>query len=177
MRAFVIDIETGGLVAGYHSLLEICIREVSITPDGGVSDEIAFYELVKPKTLVISEVAFNMHRKNGLLQECFELGLPEEGALDKYKQWAFHAMYGKAGVAVGFNVKFDTTFLKEWSKKDFFHYRTIDPRQKWLTIEDEGVPPTEECFKRAGIPLQNELLHRAKDDCDAAVKLFKAMFA
>jgi len=169
-----IDVETTGLDAKKHLILELAI--VITDYDCNILVEPKSWVVFYPPnaiSAIIDDWCLRTHTKNGLLAESQVSALwrmdVEQAA---YTYLADHLEPNKSPIG-GFSVGFDRNFLEQHMPKtiDHLHYRNID------------VSSIRELVKRwvpefAGSP-SAQSKHRALDDCLAAIeqlRKYKATF-
>lgn len=171
-----LDVETSGLNPTIHGILQIaCIAEVNGVLVG------SFNEYLKPHdSLKIDKKALEV---NGIKKKQIKLFEDEKIVLDKLVKWV--AKYGSYLQPCGYNVGFDTNFLKElYARHDVsypksFNYYDIDTFSivKVLVAEDklkkgENLKLGTVC-KQMGIKLDNA--HDALADIKATRELHKKL--
>lgn len=140
MKVCYFDVETTGIYAGKHDIVEIaCIVEV----DHVVVNEFAFecqpfdYDAIDASALEACDTTVEDLKKRALPHIMYPKLLKEFGRhIDKYKK--SDKMY-----PAGFNVRFDVDFLNDFFKKNndvyygsWFNWKSIDalPILNWLDL-------------------------------------------
>lgn len=129
-----LDVETTGLVAGFHEMIDLGIAYTDL--DGRVRDSL-FLRIMPDHPERISEGA---RRVNG-----FDAGvwrargaIPARAAVDSLRAFHRHAAAGRSVMLVAFNSQFDTAFLDHLFRasgatwRELYHYFVLDiPSMAW----------------------------------------------
>lgn len=193
-----IDIETCGLDPERHKIIEIA-AVVDDTANPKPLDTLPrFQALVRNYSgghddYLVSQYCLKMHADiwaelNTPFDQIEKLGLniiTEYAVMDKLRDFflanGFKVEPGKNTVTVtvaGKNfASFDGRFLAKLNHslpdkgKLKFHHRVIDPAAYFMRRDDEVVPDTNECLRRAGIKAESD--HRALADAMNVVRLVR----
>ena len=156
----VFDIETTGLKARFHELIEIAGVKVS----GGKITE-RFSEFVKPTT----EISPHITELTRITNEMVSGADRAENVLKRFVEFA------KGCTLVAHNANFDVGFLKRYAEKfgipfDFCYVDTLGLSRKLVTnIKRHRL---DRVAKALGIPFEGH--HRAINDAEVTAKIFTA---
>ena len=154
----VFDIETTGLKARFHELIEIAGVKVS----GGKITE-RFSEFVKPTTEILPHITELTRITNEMVS----------GADDAQNVLTRFVEFAKGCVLVAHNANFDVGFLKRYAEKfgipfDFCYVDTLGLSRKLVTnIKRHRL---DRVAKALGIPFEGH--HRAINDAEVTAKIF-----
>ena len=154
----VFDIETTGLKARFHELIEVAGVKVS----GGKIVE-RFSEFVKPKTPISPHITELTRITNEMVSGADNA----ENVLKRFVEFA------KGCVLVAHNANFDVGFLKRYAEKfgiefDFCYVDTLGLSRKLVTnIKRHRL---DRVAKALGIPFEGH--HRAINDAEVTAKIF-----
>ncbi len=154
----VFDIETTGLKAKFHELIEIAGVKVS----GGKITE-RFSEFVKPTTEILPHITELTRITNEMVSGADNA----ENVLRRFVEFA------KGCVLVAHNANFDVGFLKRYAEKfgipfDFCYVDTLGLSRKLVTnIKRHRL---DRVAKALGIPFEGH--HRAINDAEVTAKIF-----
>ncbi len=154
----VFDIETTGLKAKFHELIEIAGVKVS---DGKIVGR--FSEFVKPKKPILSHITELTRITNEMVTDADS----DENVIGRFVEFA------KGSVLVAHNAKFDVGFLKRYAEKynidfDFCYIDTLGLSRKLVTnIKRHRL---DKVAKALGIPFEGH--HRAINDAEVTAKIF-----
>ena len=154
----VFDIETTGLKAKFHELIEIAGVKVS----GGKITE-RFSEFVKPTTEILPHITELTRITNEMVSGADSA----ENVLRRFVEFA------KGCVLVAHNANFDVGFLKRYAEKfgipfDFCYVDTLGLSRKLVTnIKRHRL---DRVAKSLGIPFEGH--HRAINDAEVTAKIF-----
>ncbi len=154
----VFDIETTGLKAKFHELIEIAGVKVS---NGKIVDR--FSEFVKPKTPILPHITELTKITNEMVNNADNA----EKVLKRFVE------FSKDCVLVAHNANFDVGFLKRYAEKfsvpfDFCYLDTLGLSRKLVTnIKRHRL---DRVAKALGIPFEGH--HRAINDAEVTAKIF-----
>lgn len=154
----VFDIETTGLKARFHEIIEIAGVKVS----GGKITE-RFSEFVKPTT----EIKPHITELTGITNEMVSGADSQENVFKRFVEFA------KGSVLVAHNANFDVGFLKKYAEKfsvpfDFCYVDTLGLSRKLVTnIKRHRL---DRVAKALGIHFEGH--HRAINDAEVTAKIF-----
>ncbi len=154
----VFDIETTGLKARFHELIEIAGVKVS----GGKITE-RFSEFVKPTTEILPHITELTRITNEMVSGADNA----QNVLSRFVEFA------KGCVLVAHNANFDVGFLKRYAEKfgipfDFCYVDTLGLSRKLVTnIKRHRL---DRVAKALGIPFEGH--HRAINDAEVTAKIF-----
>ena len=154
----VFDIETTGLKAKFHELIEVAGVKVS----GGKIVE-RFSEFVKPETPILPHITELTKITNEMVS----------GADDAKNVLSRFLEFAEGSVLVAHNANFDVGFLKRYAEKvnipfDFCYVDTLGLSRKLVTnIKRHRL---DRVAKALGIPFEGH--HRAINDAEVTAKIF-----
>ncbi len=154
----VFDIETTGLKARFHELIEIAGVKVS---DGKIVDR--FSEFVKPK----SKISARITELTRITNEMVSSADKAENVLKRFLD------FSKGCVLVAHNANFDVGFIRRFASKfgypfDFCYVDTLGLSRKLITnIKRHRL---DRVAKALGIPFEGH--HRAINDAEVTAKIF-----
>jgi oligoribonuclease (3'-5' exoribonuclease) len=192
MKYVSIDIETTGLNPEDCQVLEIAAI-IDDTLDPKSFEEMPkFQSLIKhdlycgePYALSMNSKILEELAKKGIYYGKSEAGISVGNVLlttlisIRFSNWLReNGMDISKVVAAGKNFAgFDKQFLirlPKWNSFVGFHHRSIDPAMFYMRDDDQQVPSTEECMRRAGI--SGIVPHRALEDAWIVIQLIRNHF-
>lgn len=189
----VIDVETTGLQAGYHEIIQIAI--VMLDSNFDVRTDVMPFQL-KLKPDHPERVAKQAMRVNGLnLEDLMAKGIPQVEAVDLFIQWyeSLDIPYNKSGynqckiIPLGQNYAFDKGFIQSWLGLEtydrYFHYHHRDTMIAAHFVNDcyamkaEDVPFAKTNLKWLckKLNITNARAHDALQDCIATAQVYKRL--
>lgn len=169
------DVETGGLIPGTHSLLQVGLAAYK---DGVIVDTLKFY--IKQDTYVVTPEAMKI---NGLdLTVLKAEGIDKFKAVDEIVKFIEKNFGTEKPILVGHNVNFDKNFLQELfafnsnNIERYVGHRMIDTMSLIWGLFAAGKIPKEACNSKGAFDYFNinvKKLHDALDDALGTVELFK----
>ncbi len=154
----VFDIETTGLKAKFHELIEIAGVKVS---GGKIVDR--FSEFVKPEAQILPHITELTRITNDMVSDADNI----ENVLKRFIKFA------KGTILVAHNARFDVGFLKRYAEKykidfDFCYIDTLNLSRKLVTnIKRHRL---DRVAKSLGINFEGH--HRAINDAEVTAKIF-----
>ena len=173
-----IDIEGTGLDPDYCQVLELgAVIEDWVSP---VDKLPVFRRVLKYDRVQGEPVGMSMNAK--LLKQMAEGGIPSDELCSPMNLgWQFARWLESNGIdpkhvqAAGKNFAgCDAQFLKrvpDFSNSVVFNHRTIDPCMSFWQADDENLPDSKTCMKRAGI--DGKVAHTAVEDALAVIKMMR----
>lgn len=170
-----IDLETTGLNPDYCQIIEFGAVVEDTSKNIPIDDLPQFHKYVKHNIIVGEAYALSMHSKI-----FSELASDKNNFLQPFDVIpSFLGFMAKLGFKPPFNVagknfaSFDFPFIKLLPnyKKNIFRHRIIDPGSIFARPDDDAIPGTEECFKRAGI--EKLVNHTAIEDAKDVIGLLR----
>lgn len=183
LKLVVLDTETTGLWSDKHALIQLSGKVV-------ISNEVVSEFNFKMRPFMDDEVDDNALRINRItLEELASYPTPEE-VLPEVKKYFYqfldHGDPKDLLTPVGFNVRFDTGFLRAFftkqngwnSYKNIFSGRTIDVQSMVLMyLHANGLDNLDSysqvnCAKAMGIELNEDSAHDAVEDSNVCFRMF-----
>ena len=182
-----IDVETTGLVAGYHEITQVCFLPLDATLE--VRQDIIPFDLllhiehedrIDPDAMKLTRTKFYEHQQK---------------AIDKYQaadllvEWVerFNLPFRKRIMPLAHNWKFDAAFILEWlgptSFEQFIDGRSRDTMCCALYANDIAAMRHEQVpFPKVNLPyvasqlkIPHDRAHEALADCVTTVEVYKKM--
>lgn len=201
MRVFAVDVETTGLDARRHSILEVAILSFELGGDLGKHE--VFHRYIIPEDMVWSQFCLKLHEKmiaklvTGAIPVDKEATLysdfnvPKQIPIGKLRNeiqaWLRnidHSNKDESGrtvqnkmIGAGKNfATFDKLFLDfACTYETLFKHRTLDPTMAYIEPGDNVPPELKVCKERAmkmGLKFNTaDVLHNALSDCWDVAKL------
>ena len=183
----VVDVETGGLDADKHSLLEIAAYQIRLNSEQKTEDKdvmkrfelgaYCHYHIEAESNLLIDEAALKVNQiipDHPFRFSCTEkLGL--KAFFEHIQAWLDEEKCRKSFL-VGHNAGFDLSFIKaaarrqKWKHIPFHHFSTLDTVT--LSAAHLGETVLEKALQRAGIEFDNQQAHGALYDARKTAELF-----
>lgn len=189
MKYISLDLETTGLDANFHQVIEIaCVIDNLSCPRGFDYLEHcdSFRKIVRHRNYNFSPYAMKMHLKNGLIDELLrsthasssdvvEIGQAGGLLINFLNQNDLYAPSIKPTIAGKNFARLDAPFLFRMHGfsvgQEWWHHRSLDVGSLYAKPTDNELPSTEECLKRAGLKSGGN--HRAMDDALDVVRLVR----
>lgn len=182
----IVDVETTGLVAGYHEIIQIAIVPLNLDLD--VAQVRPFYYNIKPNNPEHAESQAGV--VHGINIDDLLLNAPtQDKVLDYLLEWFSELPLGheRRLTPIAHNWGFERGFLTSWLGPDLmnsiFHPHPRDTMIYALMLNDRAAmmgkdPPFPrvglvDMCRRLGIPL--ERAHDALADCMATAKLYSTL--
>ena len=185
----VVDVETTGLIAGFHDIIQVCImplnsnmeplRENNVTP---------FYMDLKPKRPENADD--HALRVNKLkLTELLKHGMEPYQAADLFDEWfqKLELPHKKKLCPLGANVPFDRSFLIDWlgdeTYNQFFDYHIRDIQAVANFLNDRSAwqgqqapfPKVNVNYLASQLKIDHPHAHDAMQDCIIEARIYKEM--
>lgn len=181
-----VDIETTGLVCGFHEIIQVCVLPLTCDLDP-VPDGSPFYLNIRPE--YPERATPEAMQINGLSLEELKNAPSQARAADIFFEW-FHALHlpiGKKIIPLTQNAPFDIPRLQLWLGQDGYEYcfarRGRDTMFSALKMNDEAawkcqpIPFPNAGLKglcaKLGIVLDNH--HDSLADCIATAAVYKEL--
>jgi DNA polymerase III epsilon subunit-like protein len=174
MNLLFTDVETGGLKAGKHSLLQVALVAVK---DGVENGRIDFF--ISQDNYTVTPEALKINKLD-LLQVKKE-GVSPERACQLIIEFIAKYFGTEKPILVGHNVNFDKGFLSVLFEENginiekYISHRMIDTMSLLWGLYDVGKVPFEACNSKGAFEYFNiivDKLHDALDDTLATVQLY-----
>jgi DNA polymerase III alpha subunit (gram-positive type) len=197
-----IDIETSGLIAGYHEILQIAV--IPLGNDFEWNKHMQFFDhILRPdfvervdveavKTLRRQDTSLDYDQviisREKIAKYCSE-GISQDRAIDSFLNWfeRLHLKPKKRIIPIGHNLAFDMPFIKAWLGPESFDL-VFDPRWRdtmgvSLFWNDVDAYRQDRCtFKDAKLSsvctsmrVENMMAHNAFDDALATARCYGRM--
>lgn len=181
-----LDIETTGLVCGYHEIIQVCVLPLTCDLDP-VPDISPFYLNIRPE--FPERATPQAMAVNGLSLEELESAPSASQAADIFFEW-FHALrlpFGKTLIPLTQNAPFDIPRTQLWLGQEGYEHcfarRGRDTMFTALAINDmaawkcQPIPFPNASLKglcnKLGVQLDNH--HDALGDCIATAKVYREL--
>lgn len=175
MVKVAIDIETSGLDAGFHDILEIGV--IVLDEDFNPTD-MTFNSYIKPLNPIASD-AYAM-KVNGLdIEHLHDYAPSVTQVKSMFIEWFEDLFTGERVQAVAHNAPFEISFLKVFFNQffpRFFHYRWRDTQTAAALLRDAGVlkvPSTGLDFLSNHFGIIREKAHTALDDAKVCALVYQ----
>lgn len=193
-----IDVETTGLIMGFHEIWELAIIPLDRDLDplklnSSGKNLLPFNILIKPEHPDRCDPdVFRQHRKR--IVEASSTGFTQEQAANLLEEWVKRlelplTNYGKSKkiIPLGHNYNFDRGMIISWLGEDIydemFSYLYRDTLQTALFMDDrEGMHAEKSLYGKYSLTwlaskhfIKIERAHRALDDAHATSRLYKKM--
>jgi DNA polymerase III epsilon subunit-like protein len=182
-----IDVETSGLKAGFHDLLQICILPLDnqLKPN---QERNPFILNLKPKKPENADPgAFRVNKLS--LADCILKGMDPYSAADLFDDWFAKLKLppGKKICPLAHNYPFDRSFIIEWlgdeSYNQYFDYHSRDTAVIANYLNDRAdlmnekfpFPKINLSYVAAQLEIQNPDAHTAVGDAMTTALVYKAM--
>lgn len=168
MKFFSLDLETTGLIPGFHSITEFGAVYADLE---GKQPLQTFYRWMAPTDFVWSTYCLDLHKnwlsnvsarlKGNQIDGDPKICLNEQQLINDFLKWVNvdlglpilkadapqqRVKYTAAGKNFG---SFDLQFLKAIKFPDMWRHRALDPTVLYVKASDEFLPELKECKKRA----------------------------
>lgn len=173
-----VDLETGGLDAGQHEILEIGVVHYWVDEEGDYKIGETFESLVRPTRP--DDIHPKALEKNGLkIEDLMKAPTPAQ-VRNAFFNWHEELFDGKLIKMLGSNPGFDKEFLKLYFGLNYdkiFWYKQKDTNGFAEGLRDSGLLDVSSTSLEAladhfNIP---HTAHRAIGDCIAAIRVWEAM--
>lgn len=181
MRIVSIDLETTGLDENFCQIIEFAAIIDDLANPRPIKELPCFHCYVRHEVYVGQPYALSMHpeifRKLATGDESHNFLEPKEVGYEFFKFLESNGYeIGEKITAAGKNfARFDAKFLDklpDFNNHVNIHHRVLDPAVFYVRPEDECLPSSNECLRRAGV--DKEVAHTAMEDAADVVFLVRA---
>lgn len=180
----VVDVETSGLQAGFHSIVQVCVAPLNSDFEL-LEGYVPFYIEISPtrknfdmKAASVSKLAY---------EEIKVTGIPEPKAADLFDEW-FNRLplpHNKSLSPLAHNWPFDHAFMTDWlgwhNMQRYFHghYRDLmcagiyENDKAAFNVMQYPYPKHGLSYYCAQLGVQNDRAHDALQDCIATARCYK----
>jgi DNA polymerase III epsilon subunit-like protein len=181
-----VDIETTGLRAGFHEIIQIAVVPVDFDLQPS-EDTKPFYCFMRPEHP--DRINLSALRKNGISVEELESGHSRDQAADAFQEWfrKLNLPLNRRLLPLASNWAFEFSFLTAWlgheGRDMIFDSRARDTMVMAACIDDrrtmQGLEPMFDRYNLAELcrvlEVTNQRPHNALSDCLAEIECYRRM--